>query len=859
MKQHNKCLLVLLSLGILLSCARTPQQLVSEKPEVLIVDGTSEKLKDSVVRVVGLLGTKIQKGSGFFVGPDKIATNIHVVAHPGPIFVKLIDTETVWAVEGVTAYDIKNDLVILKISGEGMPLPLGDSDIVRRGESISVVGFPAGTYKVMTGTIRNTRSSDKRILTTAHTVGGSSGGPLLNSKGQVIGIHVARDEAIPSNVLKALLSQSTQVEPIEQWHKRQLIRAYAYFMLGKTKFAAKDYDNAMIDLDRAIQINPEFIYAYYARGIAKSELGDYNGATVDYDRYIELNSGDAEAYYRRGEAKKSLGALESTRENIEKTEAFYESAIADYIQAIEINPKYAKAYKNQAKVKCKLGDIAFARGDTEKTQSSYHDGITDYDKYIRLNNSEDVDESAAGLKFKKPGNSTVHVMGWIETLDSFFSGSGFFVDTDKIATNIHVVAQPGSVFVKLRDKEKVCAVEGVTAFDAENDLVILKIAGKGIPLSVGDNEAIQNGEPVVVVGYPKKKYRVIKGTIRGAPNGDEWLWMTPYIGSGGSGSPVLNRSDGQVVGINAAGNEHRGYAYAIPSSILKALLAQSEATEPLAKWQKRELIRAYALFVQGQMKYNANHYHEAIADFDKAIKINAQFFYAYHKRGDAKFALGNYEAAIADYDKVININDGVFNIYFDRGLAKSKLGDNEAAIADYDKAIAMDPEHANAYRQRGKAKISLRDFDGAMLDFNSAIQIDPEHADAYKKRAHTKFKIAETKTAQGDITGTLQLYQSAMEDCTQAIWLTPKDADAYDNRGWARFHLGESEAARGNMKKAADLYEKAIADYTQAIKINPEHPYAYRNRGNAKEALEKNEAARADFEKAKEINLDVEQ
>ena len=844
MKQNGKSLLVLLTLGLLFSCVRTPQQLVSEKPEVLIIDGTSEKLKDSVVRVVGLLGTKIQKGSGFFVGPDKIATNIHVVAHPGPIFVKLIDMETVWAVEGVTAYDIKNDLVILKISGEGMPLPLGDSDIVRRGESISVVGFPAGTYKVMTGTIRNTRSSDKRILTTAHTVGGSSGGPLLNSKGQVIGIHVARDEAIPSNVLKALLSQSTQVEPIEQWHKRQLIRAYAYFMLGKTKFAAKDYDNAMIDLDRAIQINPEFIYAYYARGIAKSELGDYNGATVDYDRYIELNSGDAEAYYRRGEAKKALGELESTRGNMVKTEAFYESAIADYIQAIEINPKYAEAYKDQAKVKCKLGDIESARGDAEKAQSSYHDGITDYDKYIRLNNSEDVDESAAGLKFKKSGNSTVHVMGWIETLDSFFSGSGFFVDTDKIATNIHVVAQPGSVFVKLRDKEKICAVEGVTAFDAENDLVILKIAGKGIPLSVGDNEAIQNGEPVVVVGYPNKKYRVIKGTIRGASNGDEWLWMTPYIGSGGSGSPVLNSNSGQVVGINAAGGED--YGYAIPSSILKALLEQSETTEPLAKWQKREFIHAYALFVQGQMKYNANHYHEAIADFDAAIEINAQFFHSYYKRGDAKFALGNYEAAIADYDKAMKIKGGVFNIYFDRGLAKFKLGDNEAAIVDYDKAIAMDPEHANAYRQRGKAKIRLRDFESAMLDFDSAIEINPRYADAYKKRAHTKFKLAETKTAQGDITGTLQLYESAMEDCTQAIWLTPKDADAYDNRGWARFHLGESETARGNMKKAADLYQKAIEDYTQAIKINPEHPYAYKNRDKAKSRLGDYEEAMVD-------------
>ncbi|MYB02065.1 tetratricopeptide repeat protein [Candidatus Poribacteria bacterium] len=318
MKQNSKSLLVLLALSFLLSGARTPQQLVSPKPEAPIVSVTSEKLKGSVVRIVGLLGTKVQSGSGFFVAQNEIVTNIHVVAHRGPIFAKLVNKETVWAVEGVTAYDVKNDLVVLKITGEGTPLPLGDSDAVRRGETISVVGFPRGRYKVVTGTVLNTRNSDRRIRTTADTVTGNSGGPLLNSKGQVIGIHVARDEAIPSNALKALLSQSTQVEPIEQWHKRKLIRAYAYFMLGKTKFAAKDYDNGMIDLDKAIQMNPELIYAYYGRGLAKSELGDYNGAIADYDRYIELNSGDAEAYYRRGQAKKALGQHDAARADFQK-------------------------------------------------------------------------------------------------------------------------------------------------------------------------------------------------------------------------------------------------------------------------------------------------------------------------------------------------------------------------------------------------------------------------------------------------------------------------------------------------------------------------------------------------------------
>ena len=137
-----------------------------------------ENVKDSVVRIVGLLGTQLHKGSGFFVAPDKIATNIHVVAHLGPIFAKLVDKETIWEVAGVTAYDVENDLVILKIAGEGLPLSLGDSDAVRRSEPISVVGFPEGVYKVMTGTVLSTRESDKRIRTTADTAGGSSGGPL---------------------------------------------------------------------------------------------------------------------------------------------------------------------------------------------------------------------------------------------------------------------------------------------------------------------------------------------------------------------------------------------------------------------------------------------------------------------------------------------------------------------------------------------------------------------------------------------------------------------------------------------------------------------------------------------------------
>ena len=1001
MKQNIKFLLVLLTLGLLISCARTPQQLVSEKPIVLPIDLASETIRDSIV----LIESKNASGTGFFVAPDKIATNTHVVAHIGSVSIKSPDKEKDWAIEGVVGFDAKNGLVILKLAGEGKPLPLADR--VQIGTSVSIPGYRDGEFKVVEGKIQSIRKNNKwlRIKATKET----DGSPVLSNNGQVIAVIVPYGSyAVPSGALAALLDASMPMEPLWEWQRRKPVRAAASYSLGVVKSDAKDYADAIVNFDKAIELNPEYVRAYYERGRAQSYLGDYDsaiasctqvlkmdpdetdayygrgsikahlgdyaeaildldkaieldaqhaetysnrggikfrlgeseeahgnaekaqslyeatitdcdkalqidpedanpynfraaaklalgdleGAVFDLNRATEIDSEDADVYNNRGYvkfrlgnseaargntqeaqrfyeaaiedvtqaikvdpedadtynnrglAKTAFGELEATRGNVEKTETLYESAIADYTQAVELNPKYADAYENLATMKCKIGDIKSGRGDVEIARRLYHEGVTDYHKSIQLDNPDDVGLKAADLELKKIGNSTVLVIGWIETSDSFFGGSGFFVDEDRIATNIHVVAQPGPIFVKLKDKEKIWAVEGVTAFDTENDLVILKIAGEGIPLSLGDSETIQNGEPIVVVGYPNKKYKVIKGKIHSAPNSGEWLRLNANIGSGGSGSPTLNSNGGQVVGIHAAGDKH--YGYAIPSNVLKALLAQSKPMEPLMQWHKRELIRAYALFVQGQMKHNANHYHEAIADFDKAIKINAQFFYAYHKRGDAKFALDNYEAAIADFDKAIKIKGEVFNIYFDRGLAKSKFGDNEAAIADYDKAIEINPEHANAYRERGAAKINLGDFEGAMLDFNNAIQIDPGHADAYKKRAHTKFKIAESKTAQGDIMETLQLYQSAMEDCTQAIWLTPKDANAYDNRGWARFHLGEAETARGNMKRAIDLYKKAIDDYTQAIKINPEHPYAYRNRDKAKFKLGNYEEAIVD-------------
>lgn len=720
MKQNIKFLLVLLTLGLLISCAQTPQQLISEKPVAPVVDLTSEKIRDSIV----LIESENTSGTGFFVAPDKIATNTHVVAHAGPVFVRSSDGEKSWTIEGVVAFDAKNSLVLLKVVGEGTPLPLADSDAVQGDEAVSIVGYPDGAYKVTKANIlHNIRNSNGWLRMRATTAQKSSGGPVLNSEKLVIGVtaRYGNDSygyAIPSNTLKELLARSMLVEPLEVWQQRKPVRAEARYSFGKRKFAVKDYAGALVDFDKAIELNSAYFRAYYERG----------------------------------------------------------------------------------KVQSYLGDIESARGDVEKAQRLYHQGITNFDKYLQLKNDpEAANSQAADSKVTKVGESIVLVMGWIETSSLFFGGSGFFVDEDKIATNIHNVAWAGPVFVKLSDKKTICAIEGVTAYDVKNDLVVLKIAGEGTPLRLGDSDRVQSGERVTAMGYPNIKYKVAQGTIQNIQNTDKWLRMKVELGGGSSGSPVLNRS-GQVIGINAWASER--YGYAIRSNVLKVLLAEAKPTESLATWRERDPIRAYAYHVQGKVKYEAGHYQEAIVDFDKAVQLNPETLYTYHKRGEAKAALGEHEGAIADFDK----------------------------------AIQFDPEFADPYARKRAVK-ALKEKEAGKKARN------PRNLLGYITRAKQRFSLGEFQASRGNAEKAQELLAAAIEGWTHVIKSTPGDAEAYNGRGLAKLALGDAEGA--------------ITDFDKAIEINPASAEVYYNRGRAKEALEQHEAAEADFEKAKALDPDV--
>ena len=159
-------------------------------------------------------------GSGFFIRPGYVATNHHVIQNATWIYIKGVGEEEAYVVEGVAAIDESHDLAILKATQITAPaLNLGNSDEVQTGETVYVVSNPKGyegTFSkgIVSGIRRD--GNNTWIQIDAPISPGSSGGAVLNSSGQVIGIATARhrDEdaqnlnfVVPSNYLKTLLRQ----------------------------------------------------------------------------------------------------------------------------------------------------------------------------------------------------------------------------------------------------------------------------------------------------------------------------------------------------------------------------------------------------------------------------------------------------------------------------------------------------------------------------------------------------------------------------------------------------------------------------------------------------------------------------
>jgi serine protease Do len=222
-------------------------------------------------------------GSGFIIDADgSILTNNHVIDRAERITVKLSDGRTLRA--RVVGADPDTDIALIKVDGQtGLPVaPLGDSGTLRMGEWVCAIGNPLGyEHSVTVGVISFLgrklfdESLDNYIQTDAAINFGNSGGPLINARGEVVGINAAISSrassigfAVPINGAAAVLPQ---------------LRARGRVSRGYIGVALRDVD---ADLERSLKLTVS--HGALVQDVTAGSPGDRAGLRP-YDIIVALD------------------------------------------------------------------------------------------------------------------------------------------------------------------------------------------------------------------------------------------------------------------------------------------------------------------------------------------------------------------------------------------------------------------------------------------------------------------------------------------------------------------------------------------------------------------------------------------
>jgi len=194
----------------------------SQKPAPALVRTPAEIAARSTPSVVSVR-TEQSLGTGFVVTHDGlVATNLHVVAGNAKITITLADHREFRVVE-IYNGDRERDLVIMRIEAQKLPvLSLGDSNSIHPGDAVVAIGHPLGLEDtVSNGLISAIRKLDDNLTVlqiSAPIAPGSSGGPIFNDKGDVIGVATAImlggqniNFGVPITYLKELLRRPARV------------------------------------------------------------------------------------------------------------------------------------------------------------------------------------------------------------------------------------------------------------------------------------------------------------------------------------------------------------------------------------------------------------------------------------------------------------------------------------------------------------------------------------------------------------------------------------------------------------------------------------------------------------------------
>ena len=232
-------------------------------------------------------GNSLSRGSGFFTANDRIITNRHVIERSSRVEVHLLDGKK-FPVKGVIAVDGEGDLALLQVDIPAQyvrPLPIV-RNVPQEGESIVVIGNPFGlegsVSNGIVSAVREISGYGKIIQITAPISPGSSGSPVVNMMGQVIGIATLQaaegqslNFAVPAERIFQLRTGDVQTFTSLNTESQKNKRAAAerLYSQGVAQLSLDDYARALPFFEKAVEIDNTYPEAWYQAGFCYGVLG----------------------------------------------------------------------------------------------------------------------------------------------------------------------------------------------------------------------------------------------------------------------------------------------------------------------------------------------------------------------------------------------------------------------------------------------------------------------------------------------------------------------------------------------------------------------------------------------------------
>ena len=333
------------------------------------------RVKPSVVSVLtyDAKGEPLISGTGFFVRPGEVVTNMHVIKGAHRVEIHTLEGKgRTYPVAGALSVDDEGDLALLKVdlpADRSKPLPMTTS-LPDEGEQIFVIGNPlrleGSVSDGIVSAIREVPDLGRIIQVTAPVSHGNSGSPLFNMRGEVIGIVTVkvtngqninlalgvarinllpRGEVIPFDQIAARNKSTTQPEVLaELWYRGGIDSLW----LG-------NYDSALNYFETAANRNPRRPETWIQIGYCKVKQGRNEEAIRAYKRALQLRPDSAEAYNKLGDAYFFGGR--------------FDEAIASYRQAARVQPDQPEAYYNLALAYLETGDRESAMAQSRTLES----------------------------------------------------------------------------------------------------------------------------------------------------------------------------------------------------------------------------------------------------------------------------------------------------------------------------------------------------------------------------------------------------------------------------------------------------------------------------------------------------------